>query len=469
MRALGRESGTEAFDRRLIRKLSIALRTAELHERDNAVAEGALIDLFSAVRERLETLGAAAVATRSRHLFVDGERVRLGASDYLHLRYLLGLFDTWELGSITLLPGLTLPELTSLIYSLVRDRRTGLDALNLRLSRERIVHVEINAPTHEILTEECDNLPIRTYGACLDVLDELRSSIVSNRQIRTRRLRRITQSVVDQMLTDEYALLSLTTIKQFDDHLFTHSTNVAILSVALGQRAGLTKTQLGELCLAAFLHDLGKVAVSRDILDKPGSLSDDERLEMNQHPIHSVHILLNQEHLSPSTLRAIVGGFEHHLNYDLTGYPSLTQKSSISLFGRIITIADRYDALTTPRSYRKTNYTPYEGIQHLLAGSGSEFDPVLVKLFVAALGLYPPGAVIGLDDGTLALVVQPPTLDSPLNRPHVRLLTGSEAGRVLDLALRDENGSFGRRVVALHNPGNRGQLPAIDPAMLDDL
>lgn len=469
MRFSNNDSTTEAFDLRLIRKLSIALRTADLHERDNAVAESALSELYAALRERLETLGAAAIATRSRHLFVDGERVRLGASDYLHLRYLLQLFDTWNIGGITLLPGLTQRELSGLVYALARDRRSSLEALALRLSRDHVVHVELSAPTDEALSDDCGDLPARTYGACLDVLDELRTSIEAHRQIRTRRLRRITQSVVDQMLADEYALLTLTTIKQFDDHLFTHSTNVAILSVALGQRVGLTKTQLGELCLAAFLHDLGKVAVSRTILNKPGNLSAEERIEMNQHPIHSVHILLNQEHLSPSTLRAIIGGFEHHLNYDLTGYPNLTQKSHISLFGRIITLADRYDALTTPRSYRETNYTPYEGVRHLLMGSGTEFDPVLVKLFVGTIGLYPPGTVVRLDDGTLALVIQPPAPDSPVNRPLVRVLRGNEEGRSLDLTERNESGAYVRRIVGVHNPGNSGQLPAVDAATVRDL
>lgn len=469
MRYSYHDTTAEAFDRRLIRKFSIAFRTAELHERENAVSAAAVRDLHAAVHERLETLGPTTIATRSRYLFVDGERVRLGASDYLHLRYLLKLFDTWGLGGLTLLPGLSVPELTGLVYGLARDRRTSLEALELRLARERVVRVELSAPTEEAVGDDCEDLPMRTYGACVDVLDELRTSIAANRQIRTRRLRRITQSVVDQMLADETALLTLTTIKQFDDHLFTHSTNVAILSVALGQRVGLAKTQLGELCMAAFLHDLGKIAVARKILDKPSALDDEERMEMNQHPIHSVHILLNQGHLSQSTLRAIIGGFEHHLNYDLTGYPVLKQKNRITLFGRIITIADRFDALTTPRTYRAKNLTPYDGIQHLLQGSGSEFDPTLVKLFVGIVGIYPPGTVVGLDDGSKGVVSQPPAPGSPVHRPRIRPLDPHGGPTSLDLAEQDEDGAYRRSIVAVHNPGDAGQLPAMEPGALDYL
>ncbi|HZK47983.1 MAG TPA: HD domain-containing phosphohydrolase [Thermoleophilia bacterium] len=458
-----RRSASEE-DCELVRLLSIALRTAELHESSNAVAETAVSDLYRALRGRLDAVGEVAISTRARYLFVNGERVRLNASDYLHLRYLGQMCDVWTIGGVILLPGLAQSELSSLVFVLSRDRRRSAEILRQRLVRERAVHVEIMPPVDD---DEFggEDLPERTYGACVDVMDELRSSISQNRQISTRRARRVTQAVVDQILADEFGLLALTTIKEFDDNLFTHSANVAILSVALGQRIGLTRSQLGELCLAAFLHDLGKIAVSREILDKPGMLNREELSEIMQHPIHSVHILLNQGHLSQSTLRAIIGGFEHHINYDLSGYPTLNQKSRVTLFGRIITVVDRYDALTTPRVYRKMNLTPHEGIAYLLENSGTFFDPILVKVFVGILGLYPPGTVVGLSDDTVAVVEQPPAPGMPADRPKVRVLRGDQAGHRLDLSLKDDGGEYERTVSGVHNPGNRGQLPAIDAEM----
>jgi HD-GYP domain-containing protein (c-di-GMP phosphodiesterase class II) len=459
-----RPDSVEEADRVLARRLSIALRTAELHERTNAVAENAASDLYASLSERIDAVGPLTVSTRMRHLFVNDRRVRLGASDYLNLRHLLQVNDSWAIGGLTLLPGMEKAELEGLLQALSRDRRRDIDALRQRLLREHVMHAEVFPPIEDPRTTDDTDLPERTYAACIDVLDELHASISNSRQISARRARRVTQAVVDQMMVDEQALLTLTTIRQFDDHLFTHSANVAILSVGLGQRIGLAKARLGELCLSALLHDLGKIAIPREILEKPGALGRDERLQVMQHPLHSVHILLALGQLSQSTLHAVVGGFEHHLNYDLSGYPPVSMKADITLFGRIITIADRFDALTTPRSYRTVNYTPFEGILYLLENSGTQFDPSLARIFAGMLGLYPPGTVVGLTDGAVGVVTEAPALGIPVHQPKVKILSGAVEGKVVDLAV--DGPADGREVIAVYNPGNRGQFPAVDVEVL---
>jgi HD-GYP domain-containing protein (c-di-GMP phosphodiesterase class II) len=261
-------------------------------------------------------------------------------------------------------------------------------------------------------------------------------------------------------------MLALTTIKEFDDYLLTHSANVAILSVAVGERTGLPKTQLGQLCLAAFLHDLGKIAVPREILNKPGRLTAEDRLQIEQHPLHAVHILLTQDHLSQWMLPVIVGGYEHHLNYDMTGYPRVTHKHSITLFGRIIGLCDRYDAITTPRLYRPRNFTPYEGVRYLVKNMGTQFDPLLVRVFLDLVGLYPPGSVVGLKDGRMGIVSRAPLAGSPIDRPLVRIIREEGQETLLDLAEKGADGSLPPGVSVVHNPDNAGQLPAVYPAKL---
>ncbi len=466
-RPIARDTATDAFERRLVHMLSGALRTAEFHERDNQVAVEGVDGLYRALRERTETLGATAISTRNRHVFVDGERVRMGASDYLNLTSFIKTLDRWGVGSLTVLPGITRDELTAFIYGVARGRRDGdLATLQKRLIRDNVRSVELGAPTEEGFAEDPESLPVRTYGSCLEVMGELHTAIVGNRQIRTRRVRRVTQSVVDQMMRDEYALLALTTIKRFDDHLFSHSTNVAVLSVALGQRLGLQKSQLGELCLAAFMHDLGKIAVPKGILDKPGTLDDHEREEINQHPIHSVHILLNQGNLSQSTLRAIIGGFEHHINFDMSGYPLLSHKKGLTLFGRIITLADRFDAISTPRVYRETSFTPHQAIRHVIEHAGTQFDPELVGVFVRMIGLYPPGTVVGLSSGDVAVSIQPGQGDRSVDRPLVRIIKGNDIGVSRDLSETDDAGDYPLSIVGVYNPGNEGLFPAMDPESL---
>jgi HD-GYP domain-containing protein (c-di-GMP phosphodiesterase class II) len=267
-------------------------------------------------------------------------------------------------------------------------------------------------------------------------------------------------------MLDEQSLLALTTIKHFDRYLISHSTNVAILSVLLGQRLGLSKARLGELCLAGFLHDVGKVEVAPEILRKEGPLDPAEWEEMRRHPVFASRILLGTSRLTPSTMRAVVVAFEHHLNYDMSGYPKTEVKESVTLFGNIVSIADRYDAMTTARAYRRKNLTPYEALHHLVNNAGTYFDPILVKLFVDILGLYPPGTLLELISGDVGVVCEPPTVGQPLDRPKIRILVGDWTGKVVDLNERLE-GEYAHEVRWVLNPHNMGQVPAVDMSVLD--
>ena len=219
--------------------------------------------------------------------------------------------------------------------------------------------------------------PVEAYAAAMQMSDEMGTGIDSGEPIHVRRLRHVTQAVVDQILRDPGSLVALTTIKDFDRYLISHSTNVAVLSVLLGQRLGLSKSRLGELCLAAFLHDAGKLEVVPDVLHKPGALDLEEWEEMRRHPVLAAYTLLGAGRCTPSSMMAVVVAFEHHLNHDLSGYPSTELKDRVTLFGSIVAVADRYDALTTARVYREYNYTPYEALSYLIGNAGTLFDPDL--------------------------------------------------------------------------------------------
>ncbi|MBN1631710.1 MAG: hypothetical protein JW990_18295, partial [Thermoleophilia bacterium] len=164
----------------------------------------------------------------------------------------------------------------------------------------------------------------------------------------------------------------------------------------------------------------------------------------------------------------VVVAFEHHLNYDLTGYPSVEIRDRVSLFGSIVAIADVFDALTTARVYRKVNPTPPEAIAVLVKERGTSFDPTLVKLFVEVMGVYPVGTVVALTGREAGVVCQPPAVGCPVDRPKVRLAVGKEPGKIVDLTRR-VGGKYARSVVAILNPGNAGQIPAVDPASLVSL
>jgi HD-GYP domain-containing protein (c-di-GMP phosphodiesterase class II) len=479
----------------LVHSLAVALRTAELCAPENATMQRVISDLGDALRSDDSLGGPQVLAIRNHTLFVNNERV----------------------------PGVTADEIRSLLYAFdicsvnANNEERDLETLALRLRQHGVVHVTLEAPVVEQgsrvdddtdpataaqqdltisgpqqeaaaaelqptadpgvgsdspdracrqpLIEGRSAAALRTYSACLDVCREFQEAVQDLRQLGTRRLHRVTQSVVDQVLQDDGALLAMTTIKEFDDSLFTHSANVAILAVALGQRVGYERSRLGELCLAAFLHDLGKIELARDLLDKPDALTSEEWELMREHPVVSVNILLTQEHLNPSTLRAIISGYEHHLNYDLTGYPRPRQKRHISLFGRIISVVDRYDAMTSPRAYRQRTITPHEAVLYLIGNAGAQLDPTLVRLFVDLVGLYPSGTAITLDTGEDAVVQQPPAAGSQLRRPQVCVLEGPRKGFVLDLAEQRDNGTYVCSIVSVLQPQRVGQVYGFDQVL----
>ena len=147
--------------------------------------------------------------------------------------------------------------------------------------------------------------------------------------------------------------------------------------------------------------------------------------------------------------------------------PRLANKQHrLTLIGRIIAIADCYDAITTPRPYRTVNLTPFDGIRFLIEHMGNKFDPTLVKMFVELLGVYPPGTMVRLSNGEEGVVFRSPAPGAPLDRPLVRIVRGARLGEDVDLAETDAHGIPHATVIEVINPDNQGLLPALDMAVL---
>lgn len=443
--------------------LAAAIRTAAYYGPDNAVLRQAVASLSRLLKELFGDEGAISIGVHSHCVFVGKARVRASVSNYERFTRLMQLFETWGTGSLTFSEGLSEEELTRALKVLADFKGTQPGELTDALLAADVRHVQADAAVVGATVRTA--APIETYAAAMRVGDEMSTEAGPRRPGAVRHLRHITQAVVDQILREPRSLVALTTIKDFDRYLITHSTNVAVLSVLLGQRLGLSKSRLGELCLAAFLHDAGKLDVDPDVLHKPGALRDDEWRQMRLHPILAARSLLGDSRLTASGMRAVVVAFEHHQNYDMSGYPETEIKKRVSLFGNIVAITDRYDALTTKRVYRDYNFTPYEALMHLVEHAGTHFDPVLVKLFAEIMGLYPPGTVVRLSSGEVGVVCEPPTVGAPLDRPKVRVISGGRPGVVVALDERIGDG-FVRSVESVLNPANMGQLPAVDPAAL---
>jgi HD-GYP domain-containing protein (c-di-GMP phosphodiesterase class II) len=286
---------------------------------------------------------------------------------------------------------------------------------------------------------------------------EVTQKLSLNNKAGVRKIKRIMQNMVEYAFVDESILLGASTIREHDDYTYTHSVNVAILSVCLGNRIGLSRNALTYLSICALFHDLGKVEVAQEILKKPSGLNPEEWEEIRKHPLSSVRQILMLRASHALKTRILLAPFEHHLGYDLSGYPKTQFIKTVSLFGRILQITDVYDAITSPRSYHQKTYSPPQALSHLMAGAGKEFNTTLTKVFVSMMGRYPIGTLLHLDTGEIALVMDYPEKGDH-SLPRVLLLVEEnegtlKRGEVVDLTEKDdEKRLYKRRVLGSFQP-----------------
>lgn len=250
----------------------------------------------------------------------------------------------------------------------------------------------------------------------------------NNRQI-SQDIADVAETVVLNVLNKDKYLFQMIDIRDYDGYTYSHSLYVGILSVLLGRFIGLPVSKLNELALCGLLHDIGKTDIPLEITNKPGPLTTEEFEIMKQHPSLSYRKLGQNMQTSAAILQGIQ---THHEKFDGSGYPFGLSGSSIPLYGRILAIADVYDALNSTRPYRKA-WSPKRIFDYLMSCSNTHFDPELLASFLQCVSAYPVGSIVNLSDGSIA-VVKDNTPGFAL-RPIVRFISpDSMAGKDMDLS-----------------------------------
>jgi putative nucleotidyltransferase with HDIG domain len=251
-------------------------------------------------------------------------------------------------------------------------------------------------------TAESDGMP--DAPAALQTVDGLAEAVTQNRS----------------------AVMALTAMRSYDNYTFTHMVNVSILTMAQARALGIDGRLLREFGLSALMHDIGKVRTPKEILNKPGKLTDDEFGIMRRHVVDGAEILRRTPEMP---VMAPVVAFEHHLRLDGSGYPFTVKREALNLGSMMCAIADVYDAMRSQRAYQQAH--PTDRILAVLQkNEGSQLEPNLVRRFVQLLGIYPPGNLVKLSTGEIAVVLRVHAPDP--HRPRVRVLFGGDGVR-LDL------------------------------------
>jgi len=254
--------------------------------------------------------------------------------------------------------------------------------------------------------------------------------------------------------------MALATFKSNRYILANHAVNVAIYAIALGHRFGFSKRFLVDLGLAALLHDIGESRLSW--LEAAGKrrLTEREWAEAMMHPVEGVRIMMGVTGVEGHTMNCLLAGaFEHHLGYDLSGFPGLKKKRGLSLVGGIIALADFFDRAARPYGKSKFPFFSDRLPEVIIERSGTDFDPILARYFVRSVGILPVGTLCLLDTGELGIVSRPMEEDTTGERPWIRLLErdGSryQPAKWVDLnSTHPKSGRYERTIVEILDPND---------------
>ena len=230
---------------------------------------------------------------------------------------------------------------------------------------------------------------------------------------------KVAERIVEQILSRPPIRLDMIDLRMFDDYTYRHSVNVAVMSTVIALNLGFNKKKLKEVSISAMLHDIGKLMLNPEILNKPGPLTESEYEHIRQHPQIAFDFLRQRMDIS-STIRA--GILSHHENEDGSGYPNGFVGDDIYIYAKIIHVADVFDALTSKRPY-KVPYARSEAVEYLMGGCGRFFDRDVVEAFIQSVAIYPSGTEVMLSDGREGIVAA--NIWNPL-RPLIRLWDGEE-------------------------------------------
>lgn len=285
------------------------------------------------------------------------------------------------------------------------------------------------------------------YQASADKVTQVLSGVLNSEKIDHLALKSSLNNIMESLSAQRQELLNLATVKRYDMETYVHMLNVSILSMYFSSRLGFDKEDILNIGVAAMFHDVGKMYISRKILHKSEKLSDQEFSRIKSHTLVGAQIML--KYVDSLGILPVIVSIEHHLKYDISGYPRLPLLRKPHLASLIVSICDVYDALSQRRGY-KQDYSPDVVYNIMNKEKGASFDPELLDKFFKAMGVWPIGSVVALNDGSIALVKDENELD--IWRPKIEVVSPESKKRLVDLVL-----DYSLRIERYLNPWKEGK------------
>ncbi len=459
----------------LITQLNTLIKTSKIHGRTNAALDKPVETMLTLI-QTLAHDHPVTLRLQNDFLFLGESHLKVNAQQMAVIGSIIDSLTKWRIGGLTFAATVASKDLREFAYLFVSldpaakcldDFRQELRARNVAgITLEDLRELEIkeesgaesdSGKASDLQTDPKVRHKIQSknaYVKAANAVGGLEKSVRDGGTVNFKQAKRAIQNIVDLMMQDEATLLGLATLRCHDQYTHNHSVNVSLLSIALANRTGYPKVALADLGLAALFHDMGKSTIPLEVLNKPGEFSDEEWVAMRNHQTEGVLSLTELRGITNLPARMAAASFEHHMNLDYSGYPKLKTPWKLSLTGRILMIADCYDAMTSSRVYRREPMSPSKVLNIMFGKSGKSFDATLLKLFVNCVGIVPIGSLVMLDTDELAVVLKPAIERTDAERPLVKVIADPEGnlmenGPELDLTGKDASGNYRHSIVRL--------------------
>jgi HD-GYP domain-containing protein (c-di-GMP phosphodiesterase class II) len=440
----------------IINQLSVILRTAQIHDPGNIAVMIAIEKFLLLIGLITQTESQVKLEIVGEFFYLNDIRVRYPLEYLLNFDFLIREFKKREVGRVVFRTGIESNDIQVFLRGFLAAgfSDTPYETFSAVMVETDSIEIGSLKKIAEGTDEDARKVIKRVYYHAVSFSQGVMTKIQSGEKVNIKRAKRIVESMVDHILEEEKLLMGMTSIKDYDEYTYHHSVNVSILSIALGQRLGLNKRVLTELGLVALFHDIGKIEVPNDVLNKTTNFTEDEWKLIKKHPVWGLKAILKLRGLDITSIRSAIVAFEHHLYYNLSGYPTVMKYGELDLYSRIVSLVDQYDAMTSARVYSRIPLSPDKALSIMMERAGSQLDPLLFKFFVNMVGVFPIGTLVMLDSKELGLVYESDVVFA--DRPRVMIIIDSKgakvSGPVVNLTEKDATGRYLRSIMKTLDP-----------------
>jgi len=440
----------------LINQISVVLRTSQIHDANNVALASSISRLVTMINALVSQENILVLELRGEFFYINEYRIRYSLEYLLNFDFMVREFKKRELGNVTFKGQIRPDDIKAFIKAFI-DASFSQEPYNTiqeKMANVRNIDVGILKKVVEDDSLDVRKMVKKTYFNAVSFTQGVINKIKSGEKVNIKKAKRVVESMVDQILEEEQMLLGMTAIKDYDEYTYHHSVNVSILSIALGQRLGMSRRMLTELGMVSLFHDIGKMDIPNEILNKPTHFTDNEWSVIRKHPLWGLKAILKLKRFDDLTIKSAIVAFEHHMNFDLSGYPKLKKGSKLDLLSRIVSLADQYDAMTSARVYSRIPLSPDKALSIMMERAGTQLDPLLFKFFTNMVGVYPIGTLVMLDTKELGLVCESNQLFP--DRPRVMIIVNEAGirtkGAVIDLTEKNERDEHVRSIKKTLDP-----------------